>query len=51
MISDLLKNFYIDYIKPSALSGLNWFWLVSVLVPLSRGHIYFIGSILETNST
>ena len=36
MISDLVKNFYIDNIKPSALSRLSQFWLVSALVPLSR---------------
>ena len=29
MISDL-KHFYIDSIKPSALSRLSWFWLVSI---------------------
>lgn len=51
MISDLLKNFYIDNIKPSALSGLSWFWLVSALVPLSSICIHFIGSMLEINST
>lgn len=35
MISDL-KIFHIDNIKPSALFGLNWFWLVSVPVPFLR---------------
>ena len=51
MIGDLVKKFYIDNIKPSALSRLSWFWLVSVLVPLSRVPFYFIGSVLETNFT
>ena len=32
MISDLVKNVYIDNIKPSALSRLSRFWLVSALV-------------------